>query len=823
MVITELKYIGFRHMKFMFTIHPVRAILCSSAIVFYAFSANAQQKPARKFTLFFEKVYVHTDRDYYTAGEDVWFKAYVTDAQTNLPAPNSSNVYAELLSPQGIVIDREILHIQNGGAPGDFKLDEALPAGRYHLRAYTNWMRNFGNMFFFTKDLYIGRSIKEDAAAKSVGQPATAGAAAAVQADRRILFFPEGGSLVAGVKSRIAFKAEDAGGKGIALKGTILAADGKAVAEAETTHLGMGSFELQPQPGISYTFQAKLPDGKTVTAGLPEPLQQGLAMKVTEKDTVLEVEICTSQATLQAAGPVHVTLGGKHAGKFYFEDTLTLTQPQGLIRVPVRAFPEGVAAFTLYDAQLRPQCERLAYISKEEGKVTLQLKTDKPEYTPSEQAALFFSCNSADGSTVKAQLSVAVVDAGITPVPAENIITWLQLQSELRGEIEQPFLYFNKDNPHRKEQLDLLLRTQGWRDFVWRRVKDTSIVLRYLPEPGITLSGHVKQAIGGKPLAKMNITLMANEAKGDKIYFTETDSSGAWFMDGLPLYGSQQIRITSRTATGKSGGMLTLDSVIHASEPVPLLPVYTPLLPDTAALVKLFTGESQKRLTLLRKQQEQETRELEGVVVKNNTQTATFRDGAYVSFGGPDSTFRITAADFKDYEILENFILHRMPGAVSSADTQGVFFLSNGQRIRPRFKVDNVEDVFERLDFYSLPMNVIEQVTIRHMLSATMTDAWFVYLTLKPEAYQRRHPDLLNANISGYYEAREFYVPRPGLNRLPEIPRTTIFWKPDVAVEAGKTSVQYYNPGSKTSVRVVAEGITDKGVPVAGVFSYHIK
>ncbi|WP_188950115.1 MG2 domain-containing protein [Filimonas zeae] len=816
----------------MFTKQSTRPLISCICMCMLVLQANAQQKPARRFTLFFEKVYVHTDRDYYTAGEDIWFKAYCTDAQTNLPAPNSANVYAELLSPEGVVVDREVLHLQNGGANGDFKLDEALPAGRYRLRAYTSWMRNFGSMFFFTKDLYVSKGAKDSTAAanSNVQTAATANnnaqAAAtstAAQSDNRILFFPEGGSLIAGVKSRIAFKAESAVGKGIALKGTVLAADGKAVAEIQTTHLGMGSFELQPQPGVVYRFQGRLPDGKPVTADLPQALEQGLAIKITEKDTLLVVDIFTNPATLQAEGPMRVTLGGKHAGKFYLEDTVTLTQPHAVMQVAKSHFPEGVAAFTLYDARLRPQCERLVYIEKEVAQVTLRLKTDKPEYSPAEQAAVYLTATAEDGSAVKAQLSLAVVDAGIIPVATENIITYLQLQSELRGEIEQPLAYFNKDNAQRKQQLDLLLSTQGWRDFLWRRVKDTAIVVRYLPEPGITLSGHVKQVLGGKPLPKMNITLMANEARGNKIYFTESDSSGAWFLDGLPLYGPRQIRLTSRNPSGKGGGMLTMDSVLQASVPVPPLPQYTPLLPDTAALVKQFTTESQKRQTLLRKQQEADTRELEGVVVKNTPKTAVFRDGHYVSFGGPDSTFRITAADFKDYETLENFILHRMPGATSSADTQGVFFMSNGQRIRPRFKVDNVEDLFERIDFYSLPMNVIEQVTIRHMLSAQMTDAWFVYLTLKPEAYQRKQLDLLNVTIAGYYEARDFYVPTPGPNAPRQLPRTTVWWQPNVTTGAGSKPVRYHNPGNKTTIRIVAEGITDKGVPVAGVVNYNIK
>ncbi len=109
------------------------------------------------------------------------------------------------------------------------------------------------------------------------------------------------------------------------------------------------------------------------------------------------------------------------------------------------------------------------------------------------------------------------------------------------------------------------------------------------------------------------------------------------------------------------------------------------------------------------------------------------------------------------------------------------------------------------------------------MLSSMMTDAWFIYLTLKPEAYQRKELDLLNTTITGYYEAREFFVPRPQLNNKKADVRTTLFWKPDLSTGPGPARVSFYNADSKTTIRIVVEGVTEKGSPVSGVVNYPVK
>jgi len=106
-----------------------------------------------------EKVYLHMDKPYYTAGEDIWFKAYVTVSQFNFLSAISKLLYVELINDDDEIIQSRRLPIMAGLSIGDFKLPDTLREGSYRVRAYTNWMRNFDEGLFFDKTFVIGNSL----------------------------------------------------------------------------------------------------------------------------------------------------------------------------------------------------------------------------------------------------------------------------------------------------------------------------------------------------------------------------------------------------------------------------------------------------------------------------------------------------------------------------------------------------------------------------------------------------------------------------------------------------------------------------------------
>ncbi|WP_165864968.1 TonB-dependent receptor plug domain-containing protein [Rufibacter latericius] len=102
-----------------------------------------------------EKVYLHLDKPYYAAGEDIWFKAYLVNASSHEPSLWSKVLYVDLVSAEDSIYKRVVVDMKNGMGHGDFALEDTIPDGQYRLRAYTSWMQNFDEAYFFHQNLQI--------------------------------------------------------------------------------------------------------------------------------------------------------------------------------------------------------------------------------------------------------------------------------------------------------------------------------------------------------------------------------------------------------------------------------------------------------------------------------------------------------------------------------------------------------------------------------------------------------------------------------------------------------------------------------------------
>ena len=114
-----------------------------------AFQIFSQRPPA-------EKLYLQTDRNTYSTGGTIWFKAYLVNASGNLPTALSRFIYVELYDLSGKLVCRKKIKKIEGIFSGNIKLDKELPEGTYFIRAYTTWMLNSGLDFVFHKSIYVG-------------------------------------------------------------------------------------------------------------------------------------------------------------------------------------------------------------------------------------------------------------------------------------------------------------------------------------------------------------------------------------------------------------------------------------------------------------------------------------------------------------------------------------------------------------------------------------------------------------------------------------------------------------------------------------------
>jgi hypothetical protein len=106
-----------------------------------------------------EEVYIHTDRDEYIAGEPVWFNTYLFNRLSLGLSEESSVIYVELLNSLNFPVIQKKVRIEKGSGPGIILLPDTLSTGKYLLRAYTNWMKNFLPDNCFMKEISVYNSI----------------------------------------------------------------------------------------------------------------------------------------------------------------------------------------------------------------------------------------------------------------------------------------------------------------------------------------------------------------------------------------------------------------------------------------------------------------------------------------------------------------------------------------------------------------------------------------------------------------------------------------------------------------------------------------
>ncbi len=130
----------------------------SVVLIFVGLSLLSFQQDKAKLD-FFESIYAHTDRPMYFPGETIWFKAYVVNESKTI-SPISEMMYVDLISPKGSVVKTMRLGVLNGYSYGNIEIKKDWVGGQYTLKMYTNWMRNFGESHFFTKNLTVQKVVQ---------------------------------------------------------------------------------------------------------------------------------------------------------------------------------------------------------------------------------------------------------------------------------------------------------------------------------------------------------------------------------------------------------------------------------------------------------------------------------------------------------------------------------------------------------------------------------------------------------------------------------------------------------------------------------------
>ena len=401
-------------------------------------------------------VYILPSKEIAETGEDLWFKAYLMDRQTFALSDRSQTLYLQVRSAADSVVWSEKYPLLGGCGDGHIYVGTDWPQGEYFLEGYTRSS--------FTADTAQALRPRRIRVVERVAQMDAISAKAvrddSVQrrtATHRFDLFPEGGSLIYGVNSVVAFKATYGNGFPEEVTGKVLE-DDREITEIQCLHDGMGRFSVTPQLGRKY--KVVLSDGREFD--FPKIERNGLALRVVRNNqTGLMLLVSAPDSALH---PIKIVakLNGMPCG-----DAEGTVRGRQIIRLPRNVFTmQGIAEITLFDGD-RPVAERLVYVNPD-ARLNIAATTNEERYFRRDTGTVRLQVTDSAGRPIRAELAVSIFDRAYLYQPGhENILSHCYLSEQIRGNVFNPTYYFDTQNNDRLQALDLLLLTQGWRRYVW--------------------------------------------------------------------------------------------------------------------------------------------------------------------------------------------------------------------------------------------------------------------------------------------------------------------------------------------------------------------
>jgi hypothetical protein len=750
-----------------------------------------------------EKLFLHTDKEFYLAGEICWFKVYTVDGSSQAPIDLSKVAYLEWLDKDNKPVLQAKVGLAGGHGDGSVYLPLSLRSGNYKLRAYTNWMKNFDADWFFQKTMTIVN------ARRSSDIP-VAEAAAQYHVD----FFPEGGNLVEGVACRIGYRITDAYGRGVECTGTVTEDEQDTLLRTSPHRFGIGQFLLTPKAGHHYRAVFRLADGAAVSGLLPKAATEGYVMSVTDGGDAWRVSV-------QGAGGAGAS-GGGAGGMVYLvahtrqsvkeAEVAPMTEGKASFLIDKKALGEGISHFTVFNAERQPVCERLVF--KQPSKVlTIAVQPDSTVY--GQRQKIFLKVDAGDR---QADCSLSVFRADDLQGNAQgHIEPYLWLSSDLKGKIESPDYYF--DHPEDAEAMDGLMLTHGWRRFRWGDVLTAQPRMPEFPPEynGAILTGRLVDSHTGAPAKGIEAFL---SVPGTRTQFTSvfSDDEGRLRFELRDFYGGQEIVLQTNPR----------DSLYRIEMANPFAEGFTA---DSVSPIQLSRNDSD---LLAEKSENMEVlnryagERLKHLHVPAGFDTTAFYYRADHSYKLDDYT-RFTTME----EVMREYVVLMLVKIQGGHYHLPLFELPYNQFFEtdPLILLDGVPifNIDSLMVLDPLKIRKLETLQRKVFMGGTYFPGIMNWTTYKGDLGGFiLDPHSTVVDYEGLALQREFYSPTYAIpdqldSHLPDF-RNVLFWSPAVPIDGmGKGGLSFYSSDLPGKYFVVVEGIAADGTAGSGVASFEVK
>ncbi len=788
-------------------IQTIKTALLTSTLSLLLLTSHAQviQEVQNSFNLYkqsalVEKIFVHTDKNTYLPGEIVWFKIYCVDGNDHKPLNLSKVVYVDVLDNNQNAVVQAKVSIKNGIGNGSLYIPVSVSNGNYKFRAYTSWMKNFSPDFYFEKPITLINPLKSPEAIVAATAPAY-----------DIQFFPEGGNLVAGLKSKVAFKATGQNGKGVSLTGIVIDQHNDTVARFKSLKFGMGSFSFTPASNNTYKAIIKIDDNTPITKDLPEINSQGYVMTLTDDGSgQLSITVKTND---NVGGSVYLFAHTRQTVK----DAEQADVNNGLAHFTVskNTLGEGISHITIFNSAKQPVCERL-YFKRPAQQLFIDAKTDQQQYDLRKKVNVSVSAKDPSGKELSADLSMSVyrIDS-LQSIDRSDIFSYLWLNSDLKGNIESPGYYFKNADAETDEALDNLMLTQGWRKFQWAQVLENKASgFTYLPEyHGHVINARIVNSETGAP-AKNIMTYLGIPGKRVQLYTSKSDSLGHLLYNTKDFFGQNEIIAQTNQL---------VDSTFRIDISSPFSEQFT----KTALQKFEFNNGMAKAL-------QEHSLGIQVLNVYSGNMLRRYYDPIIDSsafYGKPYKTYKLDdyvrfttmEEDLREYVSEDNIVNTRGNFHIKVLNDRG-FLDADPLVLLDGVPVFNINKVFT-ID--PLKVRKLEVINERYFYGPSEEEGIFSFTTYKGDlGGVELDPHAVVIDYEGLQLQREFYSPVydtevRATSRIPDF-RNLLYWSPSVVTQ-DKGGVSFYTSDQPGKYVGVVQGITSKGDAGVQYFTFDVK
>ncbi len=337
----------------------------------------------------YEQVDLNTDRETYLSGETIWLKVNTYEGNFKIPVKLSKIVYVELLTQDNIPVQQEKLFLEDGKGSGYIEIPRHLKTDYYYIRAYTNYMKNYGYEHFYHQRINVINPFEKlDNNVSDV-----------VNIDPLIiLFYPEGGLILSNQENIISYRVQNQNGKGVNFTGYLTDYQENILDTIHTIKNGFGYFKLNPLTNQKYFIEYYINNEK-FKVKLPNITNEGIKLKVNNLGDSLQIMLISNNNL-----PYSMKLTASYPGLEYLLKKINTNKNQ--IVIPKTMFYSGICEIMLYN-ESTILSSRPVFISNNDS-IYFDVKVPKNTFSKREKVNIDIKSHLKNNNSINSNIGISV-------------------------------------------------------------------------------------------------------------------------------------------------------------------------------------------------------------------------------------------------------------------------------------------------------------------------------------------------------------------------------------------------------------------------------